>query len=306
MKRFSKIVTLLFTISMVFSFFAVPADAARKKTVEPGNYCIVSALNNKKAVDINGCGVLNGAKVQLWDLNYSGAQRFVLSFKNGYYTIKNANSNKLLDVTSGIKKDGTKVTQWTSNNGTNQKWEIEPAGNGYYYIKSALGNYYLDAQGGSSNNGTQIQIYHGNKTNAQKFKFISDVYYEYKTVSLKFNTFDEWVQQVNYARMSAMGFSSPFSMITNVQIMSYKTIVVSGMTAGKKLLKLPSKIKFQLHKHRYDSNAIFTVNYLHNVQTCSCGAWRQFDWEVPWGAFDFSNAPRYGGSAVYTVTVTTY
>ncbi len=54
----------------------------------------------------------------------------------GSYTIKNVSTNKVLDITSGSIRPGTKIQQWEQNNSTAQKWQLLDNGDGSYYIAS--------------------------------------------------------------------------------------------------------------------------------------------------------------------------
>lgn len=140
--------------------------------VGEGTYVIVSALDNKKAVDINGASTATGANVQLWSRNDSGAQIFRVSYAGGgYYTICNTNSGKCLDVCGAVAKAGTNVQQYPANGSAAQRWCFEDAGGGCFYIRSELG-LYLDVSNGLTADGTNIHIWTGNSTNAQRFRFI--------------------------------------------------------------------------------------------------------------------------------------
>ena len=87
-----------------------------------GTYIIESALDNNKVLDIDGAKTNTGANLQLWDKNYTNAQKFYVEYiGEGYYTIKALCSGKYLDV-EGAKKDcGTNVWQYDRNNNDSQK-----------------------------------------------------------------------------------------------------------------------------------------------------------------------------------------
>lgn len=139
--------------------------------VAEGTYVIVSALDNNKAVDVNGASTADCANIQLYTKNGTVAQIFRITKSGNYYTIINVGSNKAVDVANGSSASGANVQQYTPNGTNAQKWIFEDAGNGYYYIKSALGNY-LDVLGAVTADYTNIQVYTGNRTNAQKFKLV--------------------------------------------------------------------------------------------------------------------------------------
>ena len=150
------------------------------------------------------------------------------------------------------------------------------------------------------------------------------VSYTYKTYTLKFNTFEQWSNAIKSAQRSAIGFSSvgwynssgqavmkSNGMIADVSVLAYKTIKVTGQAGqnvGSKIthnLKLPSKVRFKMHKHSFQKSFFFTVTNLYSSMSCDCGYYDLYRWEVPWDAFDFSSArsARQSQNRVYTVTV---
>ena len=129
-----------------------------------------------KCVDINAASYDNGANVQIWDCINGNAQMYAFQYvktENNvpYWTIRNNNSGKVLDVNGTAA--GANVQQWTYHGGDNQLWTLKMAGDGYFYICSKLGNctsldsssLVLDLWGYSTDNGTNITIsgYHGSE-----------------------------------------------------------------------------------------------------------------------------------------------
>ena len=141
--------------------------------VSDGNYYIKSALNSSKVLDIVGASTANEGNVQLYDLNYSGAQKFkIAAIGNGFYKITNVNSGKVLDVAGAGTSNSTNVWQYSSNDTSAQQWLIKKTSN-YYQFVSRCNGLYLDIAAGSTANGTNAQIYAGNSTAAQKFTLAS-------------------------------------------------------------------------------------------------------------------------------------
>lgn len=93
----------------------------------------------------------------------------VVKIENGWYSIKNVNAEKYLQVENNQGKNSQNVELRTKASSDGQKWYLENVGNGYFTLKSALGNYMLDVNGGSSEDGTNIQIYGAHKGTAQQF-----------------------------------------------------------------------------------------------------------------------------------------
>ena len=161
------------TTAQKFKF--VKTDAIMpEKTIEDGYYEIETALDNKKVLDIDAASKNNGALLQIWNKCEVKQQKFKITYTgDGFYVIRNVNSNKALDVQNAGTANGTKVQQFDYNGTNAQKWIISKNIDGYYSIVSLCGDKYLDISNGSSQNGTKLQIFEGNGTNAQKFKFNS-------------------------------------------------------------------------------------------------------------------------------------
>lgn len=89
---------------------------------------------------------------------------------DGWYYIKNVNSEKYLSVKDNEGKAGENV-QLNSNKALEgQKWYLKNVGNGYVTLKSALGNFMVDVNNGENKDGSNIQIYYGHGGDAQQFK----------------------------------------------------------------------------------------------------------------------------------------
>jgi len=71
------------------------------------------------------------APVQL----YSGA------VAAGSYCIENAFSGTAADLAGAGTGEGTPITGWQCNRGSNQTWDLVPAQNGYYFKNAASGTY---------------------------------------------------------------------------------------------------------------------------------------------------------------------
>src|SRR6266508_2321931 len=66
-----------------------------------------------KCVDVAGAGIANGTRVQLWDCNGTGAQRWTATAGQ----LINPNANKCLDATGPSSADGTPLQSWTCTGG---------------------------------------------------------------------------------------------------------------------------------------------------------------------------------------------
>jgi chitinase len=107
--------------------------AAAKTSTQPvngafpaGTYTIQSAYDSK-CVDINAASTADGAQVQQYACNGTGAQSFVVSDQgSGWYKILNSNSGKVIDIAAASTADGAKVQQYTDNGTGAQRFSIVP------------------------------------------------------------------------------------------------------------------------------------------------------------------------------------
>lgn len=139
-----------------------------------GVYLIQPAMSSSRVFDILNGSYADGAIVQLWNSNMSGAQRFEVAVgADGYAVIKNVQSGKVLDVAGGAAKSGTSVWQYSYNGSKAQKWRVIDNNDGTYSLESALSdNLVLDVYAAADSDGSQMQVYTANKSKAQKFSFI--------------------------------------------------------------------------------------------------------------------------------------
>ncbi|MCI8363532.1 MAG: glucuronoarabinoxylan endo-1,4-beta-xylanase [Eubacterium sp.] len=95
------------------------------------------------------------------------------SIPDGWYFIKNVNSQKYLDVSGKKDSDGANVIQYQGNGGANQKWYVKNLGNNVITIQSGLGGgRMLDVQSGENKDGANIQLWQYNGCEAQQFKVV--------------------------------------------------------------------------------------------------------------------------------------
>jgi chitosanase len=103
-----------------------------------------------KCVDVAGAGSANGAAVQLYDCNGTGAQNWTVGSSDN--TIRAL--GKCLDVTAASTANGAKIQLYDCNGTGAQKWTVS----GGALINSGSGKC-LDVTGNSSANGTRLQIW---------------------------------------------------------------------------------------------------------------------------------------------------
>jgi len=103
-----------------------------------------------KCVDVAGASTANGAAVQLFDCNGSGAQ---------IWTVGNTDNSiqalgKCMDVTAASIANGAQIQLFDCNGTNAQKWTVS----GAHLVNTGSGKC-LDATGNSSANGTRLQIW---------------------------------------------------------------------------------------------------------------------------------------------------
>ena len=129
--------------------------------IENGVYMLYTSLApTSKVMDVTNGATTDGANVQLYDMNYSNAQKFKITKtgKQGVYNIINVNANKSLDVSGAGTANGTNLQIYTTNNSEAQLWKFIDYKNGYYAIQSLLGNY-IHLNNGQTANGTNIHMW---------------------------------------------------------------------------------------------------------------------------------------------------
>ena len=143
-----------------------------------GTYTIRSAKNSNYVFDVNGGYTWNGANIQLYANNGTSAQAFKVTHdSNGYVTITNVKSGKVLTVCNGTARNSQNVWQYNSNNSRAQKWIAKKNGSGYVLVSALDSNYVLDLYNGTVRSGGNIQIYQSNGTSAQQWifsKYVTD------------------------------------------------------------------------------------------------------------------------------------
>jgi len=143
----------------------------QKARLANGYYTFANGALN---VDIAGASKVPGAKVQLYAPNTSRAQKFVAKRgTDGYYTITNVNSGKVLEVAGAVAANGTRVWQNTANGSRAQKWAIGTYDGATFTVASALAisesALVLQPASARTTPGTGMVVWQGNGSAAQKF-----------------------------------------------------------------------------------------------------------------------------------------
>ena len=127
-------------------------ETGAKKSVQfnwTSNAAVTGPIKGEhgKCLDDSGSGTANGTKVDIWDCNGTGAQKW--TFSGGALSVL----GKCLDDSSQ-GGSGAKLVIWTCNGHQAQTWTHRS--NGEYVLK--LNSLCLTDPSGSSVNGTQVQV----------------------------------------------------------------------------------------------------------------------------------------------------
>ncbi|MBW8760544.1 MAG: RICIN domain-containing protein, partial [Burkholderiales bacterium] len=148
------------------------AKATPPGALADGTYTITSAFSGK-CVDIASASTANGAQVQQYQCNGTGAQTFkVTNLGAGWYRLVNTHSGKAIDIASASTADGAKVQQYTDNGTGAQRFSIKPGSDATTFVlTNENSGKCLDVAGWSSNDGGKIQQWNctGNVNQAWRF-----------------------------------------------------------------------------------------------------------------------------------------
>jgi hypothetical protein len=127
-------------------------------------------MESKRAFDVAGVSLANGAKVHVWDYGSGANQQWrVEPLPGGYFRMIARHSGKCLDVNGS--GSGTQLQQWTCNGGNNQQFKMLKRGQafdngGAYEIVARHSAKPIEIAGSSSNDGALAQqrvFDHGNQ-----------------------------------------------------------------------------------------------------------------------------------------------
>ena len=154
-------------------FFLKEADPVRGVT-----YALHSSLNYGQVIDVADGSSSDGANIQSWASNDTGAQKWnVYQNGDGTYRVINAANGKALDVKDGKAFAGANIQQYSWNGTAAQKWIIEYQGEGAFSLASmANRNLVIEVSGGSAVNGSNIQLGAKDGSAKQKFSFEETIY----------------------------------------------------------------------------------------------------------------------------------
>lgn len=187
-----------------------------------GTYYIVPKWNTGSSMDIAGGSKNNGAAVQEYAANRSGAQRFAFTKNaNGSWKIESVGTGKVLDVPGANRSNGVRLQQYDDNGSAAQQWDIKDNGDGSISLISRIGTS-VSVDGGSSTNGARFQMWKFNGDKSQRFYLIPETTpVTGKTVS------------ISASGNTRYGFNVPGNTVNNTDIQLYHD---DGTSAGRFVL----------------------------------------------------------------------
>src|SRR6516162_8321487 len=97
-----------------------------------GKYNMKTLVNTSSCMDVSGGSTSNGAQIQEWTCNGSGAQVWQpQALDTTYYKLINPQSGKCLDIAGNQTADGAKAELWTCSGGSNQAFRFVSS-NGFF------------------------------------------------------------------------------------------------------------------------------------------------------------------------------
>ena len=127
-------------------------------------------------LDIDGAKTSDGANVQIYTDNGTGAQLFSIT-KGDYFNMVAPEDvgtgfiGKITNVNSGLNLSlsGTNVIIYTPSDAAAQKYVFDRQSDGSYKLTNTKNNYVLDVAGASKENFANVQLYASNDTAAQRW-----------------------------------------------------------------------------------------------------------------------------------------
>lgn len=166
--------------------------------MDDGVYFIKS-IHTEYVLDVPSSSKNPGVNIQLYTLNETDAQKWVLQHdSNGYVTIMNYGSKLYLTASN------CRVTQENKSDATNQKWIIMFDAQGRLKIVSATDiKSAIDVASSNFSNGGRIQMYSSNSTGAQQWVFTYIKKYEVEKeltpiMGKSLCTVDQLIKYYNY------------------------------------------------------------------------------------------------------------
>lgn len=175
MNRRSRVGTWLGLLALaVCATLAAPSTPAQAVTTVTDQESTITFSNNK-CLEVAGSSTADGAQVQIYDCNGSGAQKWISrEYPDGRPGVAfyNAASGKCLDLQNNNHTDGARIQLWPCNNGDGQRWIFTNETVGSPLELSSYGSPgCVDVPNRNFVNGQAVQYYRCNSSPAQNVSF---------------------------------------------------------------------------------------------------------------------------------------
>ncbi|MEV0916926.1 glycoside hydrolase N-terminal domain-containing protein [Streptomyces sp. NPDC049967] len=143
------------------SHITIPA-AGSVKVAPPAQTSVFQLVNRRsgKAADVAGASTENGAGLIQYTPSSAVNQQFrfipVGSEQYEIYTT-HGSTPRVWAVWGGVSEAGAKITQWTPEHSTSQRWTIADAGDGYVTLSCVRSGKVLGIADGSTANGATVE-----------------------------------------------------------------------------------------------------------------------------------------------------
>src|SRR6185436_12684834 len=115
-----------------------------------GGTSAIIGNGSNRCIDIPSANAVDGARLQLWDCNGTGAQRWTFNADGSITAL-----GKCMDVSGGSTANGAAVQLWTCNGTGAQKFTLSAAGD----LVNTQANKCVDVTNAGTANGSKLQLW---------------------------------------------------------------------------------------------------------------------------------------------------
>ncbi|GAA2383627.1 hydrolase [Catellatospora methionotrophica] len=148
----------VFPQSMVIDYVRV---FAQDGGTPPAGATPLIGQSSNRCIDIPNSNTANATRLQIWDCNGSGAQRWSFEADGSLRAL-----GKCMDVAAGSSADGAAIQLYDCNGSGAQKFVLSAAGD----LVNIQANKCVDVTANGTGNGVKLQLYTCNGTGAQKWR----------------------------------------------------------------------------------------------------------------------------------------
>jgi hypothetical protein len=158
---------MLAPIVLIVGLFACCAGAAKAQLVNNRTY-IITSVHSGLAITDPGASNTNSVVLEQQTVTNAPDQQWIVTNQGlngdapgsaGYFTLTNASSGQMVDVTGASHANSALVDQYPANGNPNQNWEAIHLSGNTYEVLSQNSGLALDVDGGGTANGEEIDQY---------------------------------------------------------------------------------------------------------------------------------------------------